>query len=44
MEDSDMTPDNPEGVDASVLSEIRAGIRADRPVAMMEFLKNFYKC
>ena len=35
-------PDNPEGVDASVFDGIRAGIRADRPVAMMEFLKNFY--
>ncbi len=35
-------PDNPEGVDASVFTEIRAGIKADRPVAMMEFLKNFY--
>jgi pimeloyl-ACP methyl ester carboxylesterase len=35
-------PDNPEGVDASVFSEVRAGIKADRPVAMMEFLKNFY--
>src|ERR1700720_524900 len=35
-------PDNPEGVDASVFSGIRAGIKADRPVAMMEFLKNFY--
>jgi non-heme chloroperoxidase len=36
------TPDNPEGIDASVFSNIKAGIRADRPVAMMEFLKNFY--
>jgi non-heme chloroperoxidase len=35
-------PDNPEGVDASVFEGIRAGISADRPVAMMEFLKNFY--
>jgi pimeloyl-ACP methyl ester carboxylesterase len=35
-------PDNPEGVDASVFSELRAGIKADRPAAMMEFLKNFY--
>jgi non-heme chloroperoxidase len=34
--------DNPEGIDASVFSGIQAGIRADRPVAMMEFLKNFY--
>jgi non-heme chloroperoxidase len=35
-------PDNPEGVDARVFEGIRAGISADRPVAMMEFLKNFY--
>jgi non-heme chloroperoxidase len=35
-------PDNPEGIDASVFQEIKAGIKADRPVAMMEFLKNFY--
>ena len=35
-------PDNPEGVDASVFSELRAGIKADRLAAMMEFLKNFY--
>jgi non-heme chloroperoxidase len=34
--------DNPEGIDASVFSGIQAGIKADRPVAMMEFLKNFY--
>jgi non-heme chloroperoxidase len=35
-------PDNPEGIDASVVTGIQAGIKADRPVAMMEFLKNFY--
>lgn len=35
-------PDNPEGVDASVFEGIRAGIKADRRVAMMEFLNNFY--
>ena len=35
-------PDNPEGIDASVFSGIKAGIKADRPVALMEFLKNFY--
>jgi non-heme chloroperoxidase len=35
-------PDNPEGIDASVFSGIQAGIKADRPAAMMEFLKNFY--
>jgi pimeloyl-ACP methyl ester carboxylesterase len=34
--------DNPEGVAASVFSEVRAGIKADRPAAIMEFLKNFY--
>ena len=35
-------PDNPEGMDASVFSGIQAGIKADRPAAMMAFLKNFY--
>lgn len=35
-------PDNPEGIDASVFKGIQAGIKADRPVAIMEFLKNFY--
>ena len=35
-------PDNPDGVDAKVFDSVRAGIKADRPVAMMEFLKNFY--
>jgi non-heme chloroperoxidase len=35
-------PDNPEGVDAKVFSETRAGIKADRPATLMEFLKNFY--
>jgi pimeloyl-ACP methyl ester carboxylesterase len=35
-------PDNPEGVDASVFSATRAGVKADRPVALMDFLKNFY--
>src|SRR6201988_3846572 len=34
--------DNPEGINASVFSGIQAGIKADRPVAIMEFLKNFY--
>jgi non-heme chloroperoxidase len=34
--------DNPEGVDAKVFSEIRSGLKADRPAALMEFLKNFY--
>src|SRR6201991_4973408 len=35
-------PDNPEGIDASVFSGLQAGIRADRPATMMQFLKNFY--
>jgi non-heme chloroperoxidase len=35
-------PDNPDGIDASVFGGIKAGIAADRPVAIMEFLKNFY--
>src|SRR6476619_7387217 len=35
-------PDNPEGIDARVFSGIQAGIKADRPSAMREFLKNFY--
>src|ERR1700674_866174 len=35
-------PDNPEGIDASVFRGIKASIKADRPVAIMEFLKNFY--
>jgi non-heme chloroperoxidase len=35
-------PDNPEGIDESVFNGIKAGLRADRPVALMEFLKNFY--
>src|SRR5580700_650619 len=35
-------PDNPEGIDASVFSGIKAGLKADRPAAIMEFLKNFY--
>jgi non-heme chloroperoxidase len=34
--------DNPEGVDPSVFDGIRTGLRADRPAALMEFLKNFY--
>src|SRR6202021_653928 len=36
------TPDNPEGVDRKVFDDIRAGLRADRPATLMEFLKNFY--
>jgi pimeloyl-ACP methyl ester carboxylesterase len=35
-------PDNPEGVDPKVFDDTIAGLKADRPVALMEFLKNFY--
>jgi non-heme chloroperoxidase len=35
-------PDNPEGVDPKVFEGVRAGLRADRPATLMEFLKNFY--
>ena len=35
-------PDNPDGVDPKVFDDTRAGIKADRAVALMEFLKNFY--
>src|ERR1700680_2803509 len=35
-------PDNLEGVDPKVFDDTRAGLKADRPVALMEFLKNFY--
>jgi non-heme chloroperoxidase len=35
-------PDNPEGIDASVFNGIKAGLKADRPATLMEFLKNFY--
>src|SRR5476651_525388 len=35
-------PDNPEGIDASVFSGIQAGLKADRPATLIEFLKNFY--
>ena len=35
-------PDNQQGVDAKVFDGIVAGLKADRPVALMEFLKNFY--
>ena len=35
-------PDNPDGVDPKVFDDTRAGIKADRGVALMEFLKNFY--
>jgi len=35
-------PDNPEGIDASVFSGIQAGLKADRPATLLEFLRNFY--
>src|SRR3984893_7613189 len=35
-------PDNPDGVDPKVFDDTRAGIKADRAVALMEVLKNFY--
>ena len=34
--------DNPEGVDPSVFAGIKAGIRADRPAFLLDFLHNFY--
>src|SRR5258706_8632772 len=34
--------DNPEGVDPKVFDDTRAGLKADRPAALMAFLKNFY--
>jgi non-heme chloroperoxidase len=34
--------DNPEGIDASVFSGLQAGLKADRPATLLEFLKNFY--
>ena len=36
------TPDNPEGVDASVFDGIRKAIIADRPAFLTEFFSNFY--
>jgi pimeloyl-ACP methyl ester carboxylesterase len=36
------TSDNPEGVDPRVFDSLRAAIKVDRPVALMEFLKSFY--
>jgi pimeloyl-ACP methyl ester carboxylesterase len=35
-------PDNPEGVDRKVFNDTSAGLKADRPATLMEFLKNFY--
>src|SRR5881628_913883 len=34
--------DNPEGVEAGIFDGIRAGIRADRPAFLLDFLHNFY--
>jgi len=36
------TADNPEGVDRSVFEGVKAGIKADRPAFLMDFLRNFY--
>ena len=36
------TADNPDGVDRSVFDGVKAGIKADRPAFLMEFLRNFY--
>jgi len=36
------TPDNPEGVDASVFDGIRKAIIADRPAFLTNFFSNFY--
>ena len=36
------TPDNPEGVDASVFDGIKKAIVADRPALIASFLSNFY--
>ena len=33
---------NPEGVDQSVFEDLRAGLKADRPAQVMDFLRNFY--
>jgi non-heme chloroperoxidase len=35
-------PDNPEGIDRKVFDGVRAGIKADRSVALFDFLRNFY--
>src|SRR5206468_4994837 len=34
--------DNPEGVDRKVFDDTSAGLKADRPATLMEFLRNFY--
>ncbi|HXM03638.1 MAG TPA: alpha/beta hydrolase, partial [Chthoniobacterales bacterium] len=36
------TPDNPEGVDASVFEQIKQAVAADRYAFFTEFFKNFY--
>jgi non-heme chloroperoxidase len=36
------TPDNPSGIDAEVFEGIKAGIVADRPAFLAQFLANFY--
>ena len=33
---------NPDGVDQSVFEDLRAGLKADRPAQVMDFLRNFY--
>jgi non-heme chloroperoxidase len=35
-------PDNPEGIDGKVFDSVRTGIKADRSVAIFDFLRNFY--
>src|SRR5882762_2973637 len=35
-------PDNPEGIDRKVFDSVRAGIKADRSVALFDFLRDFY--
>jgi pimeloyl-ACP methyl ester carboxylesterase len=34
--------DNPEGVPPEAIEAVRAGVRKDRPAALLEFLHNFY--
>lgn len=35
-------PDNPEGIDGKVFDSVRTGIKADRSVAIFDFLRDFY--
>jgi pimeloyl-ACP methyl ester carboxylesterase len=35
-------PDNPEGIDQKVFDSVRASIKADRSVALFDFLRDFY--